>query len=90
MLKPLRHRLFTLLATLMFIGCLHSATLDERHMEGTLQPALSALSCSMLDIREVLTRCSKEREGEEEQAYESSIKAEVRHIAGDTPKKIPA
>ncbi|MGB8663965.1 MAG: hypothetical protein WCD24_04260 [Serratia inhibens] len=76
MLKSLKHRLFTLLATLMFIGCLHSASLDESRMSRTLQPSLSALSSSMQDIREVLARCTGE--GKEERLFDSHLRAETR------------
>ncbi|MFI8417636.1 hypothetical protein ACQKDS_16180 [Serratia sp. NPDC078593] len=59
MLKKHQHRLLNVLATLLFLGCLHSASLDEAHMSNRLQLALSALSSHMLDIREALTRCSR-------------------------------
>ncbi|AKG70137.1 Uncharacterised protein [Serratia fonticola] len=80
MLTSSKHRLITLLATLMFAGYLHSATLDESQMSRTLQPALCALSSSMMDIREVLARCG--REGKEERLCESNLVMEVR-AAGD-------
>ncbi|PVZ87439.1 hypothetical protein C9426_12425 [Serratia sp. S1B] len=48
----------------MFVGYLHSATLDESQMSRMLQPELSALSSSMLDIREVLARCAKDEQEE--------------------------
>lgn len=81
MLKSSKHRLITLLATLMFAGYLHSATLDESQMSRTLQPALSALSSSMMDIREVLARCSGE--GKEERLCESNLVMEARVAGGD-------
>ncbi|MNI92851.1 hypothetical protein D3C73_1507010 [compost metagenome] len=64
----------------MFIGCLHSATLDESQMIRSLQPSLSALSSTMQDIREVLARCA--REGDDERVCESDPVLEVR-AAGD-------
>lgn len=78
MLKRLRHRLFTLMATLLFIGCLHSASLDESRMPRNLQPSLSALSSNMQDIREVLARCA----GEEERLNGGDMRIEAR-AAGD-------
>ncbi|CAI1006400.1 hypothetical protein [Serratia ficaria] len=80
MLKRLRHRLFTLLATLLFVGCLHSASLDESRMSRNLQPALSALSNSMQDIREVLARCAGE--DSEERLNDGCPRLEAR-AAGD-------
>ncbi|HEJ1073037.1 hypothetical protein I5O50_08095 [Serratia ureilytica] len=80
MLKRLRHRLFTLMATLLFIGCLHSASLDESRMPRNLQPSLSALSSNLQDIREVLARCAGEEE--EEQLNDGGIHIEAR-AAGD-------
>ncbi|WP_025120307.1 MULTISPECIES: hypothetical protein [unclassified Serratia (in: enterobacteria)] len=80
MLKPSKHRLFTLLATLMFAGYLHSATLDESQMSRTLQPALCALSSSMMDLREGLARCA--REGKEERIVENNLVI-VARAAGD-------
>ena len=85
MLKPLRHRLFTLLATLLFIGCLHSASLDESRMSRTLQPALSALSSNMQDIREVLARAAGE--GKEERLNDSSLRIEARSSGDDEPEE---
>ncbi|MGF6190147.1 hypothetical protein [Serratia sp. 2723] len=81
MLKSSKHRLITLLATLMFAGYLHSATLDESQMSRTLQPALSTLSSSMMDIREVLARCFEE--GKEERLCESNLVMEARAAGGD-------
>lgn len=83
MFKPSKHRLFTLLATLMFAGYLHSATLDESQMSSTLQPALCALSSSMMDIREGLARCA--REGKEEQLHESHLVIVARAAGGPSP-----
>ncbi|CAM4141441.1 hypothetical protein [Serratia silvae] len=85
MLKASKHRLITLLATLMFAGYLHSATLDESQMSRTLQPALSALSSSMMDIREVLARCA--REGKEERLCESNLVMEVRAARVNDPEE---
>lgn len=84
MLKPSRQHWCILLATLMFAGYLHSATLDESQMSGTLQPALCALSSSMMDIREVLAHCG--REGKEERLRESNLVIEV-GAAGDAEKE---
>ncbi|WP_148876360.1 hypothetical protein [Serratia marcescens] len=80
MLKRIRHRLFTLMATLLFIGCLHSASLDESRMLRNLQPSLSALSSNLQDIREVLARCAGEEE--EERLNDGGIRIEAR-AAGD-------
>ncbi|MEH0870703.1 hypothetical protein [Serratia liquefaciens] len=85
MLKQVKHRLFTLLATLLFIGCLHSASLDESRMSRTLQPSLSALSSNMQDIREVLARCAGE--GEEERLSDSSLRIEARASGDDEPEE---
>ncbi|WBL75142.1 hypothetical protein [Serratia liquefaciens] len=85
MLKQVKHRLFTLLATLLFIGCLHSASLDENRMSRTLQPSLSALSSSMQDIREVLARCAGE--GKEERLSDSSLRIEARASGDDEPEE---
>ncbi|HED2337853.1 TPA: hypothetical protein R4Y05_003548 [Serratia liquefaciens] len=85
MLKQVKHRLFTLLATLLFIGCLHSASLDESRMSRTLQPSLSALSSSMQDIREVLARCAGE--GKEERLSDSSLRIEARAFGDDEPEE---
>ncbi|NLU16349.1 MAG: hypothetical protein GXW94_11440 [Serratia liquefaciens] len=85
MLKQVKHRLFTLLATLLFIGCLHSASLDENRMSRTLQPSLSALSSSMQDIREVLARCAGE--GREERLSDSSLRIEARASGDDEPEE---
>ncbi|HEJ8089005.1 TPA: hypothetical protein SMI57_002039 [Serratia liquefaciens] len=84
MLKQVKHRLFTLLATLLFIGCLHSASLDESRMSRTLQPSLSALSSNMQDIREVLARCAGE--GKEERLSDSSLRIEARASGDDEPE----
>ncbi|MBI3311770.1 MAG: hypothetical protein HYZ77_11085 [Serratia liquefaciens] len=84
MLKQVKHRLFTLLATLLFIGCLHSASLDESRMSRTLQPSLSALSSSMQDIREVLARVAGE--GKEERLSDSSLRNEARASGDDEPE----
>ncbi|MCP1104769.1 hypothetical protein M6G53_05065 [Serratia nevei] len=81
MLKRLRHRLFTLMATLLFIGCLHSASLDESRMPRNLQPSLSALSSNMQDIREVLARCAGEEE--EERLNGSDMRIEARAAGED-------
>ncbi|WP_414161922.1 hypothetical protein ACMGG9_03630 [Serratia sp. BNK-10] len=80
MLKRIRHRLFTLMATLLFIGCLHNALLDESRMPRNLQPSLSALSSNLQDIREVLARCAGEEE--EERLNDGGIRIEA-HAAGD-------
>ncbi|AMH02174.1 MULTISPECIES: hypothetical protein [Serratia] len=85
MLKQVKHRLFTLLATLLFIGCLHSASLDESRMSRTLQPSLSALSSNMQDIREVLARCAGE--GKEERLSDSSLRIEARASGDDEPEE---
>lgn len=85
MLKQVKHRLFTLLATLLFIGCLHSASLDESRMSRTLQPSLSALSSNMQDIREVLARCAGE--GKEERLNDSSLRIEARASGDDEPEE---
>ncbi|HFI5325735.1 TPA: hypothetical protein ACGQSM_003565 [Serratia liquefaciens] len=85
MLKQVKHRLFTLLATLLFIGCLHSASLDESRMSRALQPSLSALSSSMQDIREVLARCAGE--GKEERLSDSSLRIEARASGDDEPEE---
>lgn len=81
MLKRLRHRLFTLMATLLFIGCLHSASLDESRMPHNLQPSLSALSSNMQDIREVLARCAGEEE--EERLNGGDVRIEARAAGED-------
>lgn len=85
LLKQVKHRLFTLLATLLFIGCLHSASLDESRMSRTLQPSLSALSSNMQDIREVLARCTGE--GKEERLSDSSLRIEARASGDDEPEE---
>jgi hypothetical protein len=85
LLKQVKHRLFTLLATLLFIGCLHSASLDESRMSRTLQPSLSALSSNMQDIREVLARCAGE--GKEESLSDSSLRIEARASGDDEPEE---
>ncbi|MFK3926471.1 hypothetical protein [Serratia liquefaciens] len=85
MLKQVKHRLFTLLATLLFIGCLHSASLDESRMSRTLQPSLSALSSNMQDIREVLARCAGE--GKEERLSDSNLRIEARASGDDEPEE---
>ena len=85
LLKQVKHRLFTLLATLLFIGCLHSASLDESRMSRTLQPSLSALSSNMQDIREVLARCAGE--GKEERLSDSSLHIEARASGDDEPEE---
>ena len=85
LLKQVKHRLFTLLATLLFIGCLHSASLDESRMSRTLQPSLSALSSNMQDIREVLARCAGE--GKEERLSDSSLRIEARAFGDDEPEE---
>lgn len=84
MLKSSKHRLFTLLATLIFAGYLHSATLDESQMNRTLQPALCALSSSMLDILEGLARCAQERK--EERIYENNLVTETEDLRVATLK----
>jgi len=81
LLKRLRHRLFTLMATLLFIGCLHSASLDESRMPRNLQPSLSALSSNMQDIREVLARCAGEEE--EERLNGGDMRIEARAAGED-------
>ncbi|EMF7563962.1 hypothetical protein QZP90_05575 [Serratia marcescens] len=81
MLKRLRHRLFTLMATLLFIGCLHSASLDESRMPRNLQPSLSALSSNLRDIREVLARCAGEEE--EERLNGGDMRIEARAAGED-------
>lgn len=81
LLKRLRHRLFTLLATLLFIGCLHSASLDESRMPRNLQPSLSALSSNLQDIREVLARCAGEEE--EERLNGGDMRIEARAAGED-------
>lgn len=86
LLKQVKHRLFTLLATLLFIGCLHSASLDESRMSRTLQPSLSALSSSMQDIREVLARCAGEGK-KEERLSDSSLRIEARASGDDEPEE---
>ncbi|BEL78980.1 hypothetical protein SM12BL3_02870 [Serratia marcescens] len=80
MLKRIRHRLFTLLATLLFISCLHSASLDESRMPRNLQPSLSALSSNLQDIREVLARCAGEEE--EERLNDGGMRIEARRRGG--------
>ena len=85
LLKQVKHRLFTLLATLLFLGCLHSASLDESRLSRTLQPSLSALSSSMQDIREVLARCAGE--GKEERLSDSSLRIEARASGDDEPEE---
>jgi len=85
LLKQVKHRLFTLLATLLFISCLHSASLDESRMSRTLQPSLSALSSNMQDIREVLARCAGE--GKEERLSDSSLRIEARASGDDEPEE---
>jgi hypothetical protein len=85
LLKQVKHRLFTLLATLLFIGCLHSASLDESRMSRTLQPSRSALSSNMQDIREVLARCAGE--GKEERLSDSSLRIEARASGDDEPEE---
>lgn len=60
--KCLKHRLLIMLSTLLFVGCLHSARLDEARMNSALQPALSAISSNMQDIREALSRCARDEE----------------------------
>ncbi|WP_431223511.1 hypothetical protein ACQ86O_26315 [Serratia sp. L9] len=85
MLKLSKHRLFTLSATLIFAGYLHSATLDESQMSRTLQPALCALTSSMMDIREGLARCAKE--GKEERLSESNLVIEARAAGDDDTEK---
>ncbi|CAI0706525.1 Uncharacterised protein [Serratia entomophila] len=85
MLKPLRHRLFTLLATLLFVGCLHSASLDESRMNSNLQPALSALSNNLQDIREVLARCAGEES--EERLNDGCPRLEARASGDDEPEE---
>lgn len=85
MLKLSKHRLFTLSATLIFAGYLHSATLDESQMSRTLQPALCALTSSMMDIREGLARCAKE--GKEERLFESNLVIEARAAGDDDTEK---
>ncbi|CAI0723412.1 MULTISPECIES: hypothetical protein [Serratia] len=84
MLKSLRHRLFTLLAALMFVSCLHSASLDESRMSRTLQPALSTLSRNMQDIREILSRAAGEEQ--EERLNDSSLRIEARASGDDEPE----
>jgi hypothetical protein len=81
LLKQFKHRIFTTLATLTFIGCLHSATLDESQVIRSLQPSLSALSSSMQDIREVLARCA--REDDDERVCESYPVLEIRASTDD-------
>ncbi|MBH2758745.1 hypothetical protein [Serratia ureilytica] len=81
MLKRIRHRLFTLMATLLFIGCLHNALLDESRMPRNLQPSLSALSSNLQDIREVLARCAGEEE--EERPNDGGIRIEARAARDD-------
>jgi hypothetical protein len=81
LLKRLRHRLFTLMATLLFIGCLHSASLDESRMPRNLQPSLSALSSNLQDIREVLARCAGEEE--EERLNGGDMRIEARAAGED-------
>lgn len=84
MLKSLHHRLFTLLAALMFVSCLHSASLDESRMSRTLQPALSTLSRNMQDIREILSRAAGEEQ--EERLNDSSLRIEARASGDDEPE----
>lgn len=84
MQKKLRHRLFTLLATLMFVGCLHSASLDESRLSRTLQPALSTLSNKMQDIREILARTAGDEQ--EERLNDSSLRIEARASGDDEPE----
>ncbi|WP_411751988.1 hypothetical protein [Serratia sp. (in: enterobacteria)] len=70
----------------MFAGYLHSATLDESQMNRTLQPALCALSSSMMDIREALARCAGE--GKEERLCENNPVMEIRATGdGDTEEE---
>jgi outer membrane murein-binding lipoprotein Lpp len=85
LLKPLRHRLFSLLAALMFIGCLHNASLDESRMSQTLQPALSTLSRNMQDIREMLARAAGD--DNEERLNDSSLRIEARASGDDEPEE---
>ncbi|MCR0997563.1 hypothetical protein [Serratia rubidaea] len=73
-LTRLKHRFFTLLSTLLFIGCLHSAARAEGHLQTTLQPALSIVSSDMQDIREALTRYA----GEDDDAPTPLSRAETR------------
>jgi hypothetical protein len=82
--KKLRHRLFTLLAALMFVGCLHSASLDESRLSRTLQPALSTLSNKMQDIREILARTAGDEQ--EERLNDSSLRIEARASGDDEPE----
>ncbi|MBP1131574.1 hypothetical protein JOE25_003154 [Serratia sp. PL17] len=84
MQKKLRHRLFTLLAALMFVGCLHSASLDESRLSRTLQPALSTLSNKMQDIREILARTAGDEQ--EERLNDSSLRIEARASGDDEPE----
>ncbi|WP_265554641.1 hypothetical protein [Serratia grimesii] len=84
MQKKLRHRLFTLLAALMFVGCLHSASLDESRLSRTLQPALSTLSSKMQDIREILARTAGDEQ--EERLNDSSLRIEARASGDDEPE----
>jgi hypothetical protein len=69
------------MATLLFIGCLHSASLDESRMPRNLQPSLSALSSNMQDIREVLARCAGEEE--EERLNGGDMRIEARAAGED-------
>ncbi|CAI1530341.1 Uncharacterised protein [Serratia proteamaculans] len=85
MLKPLRHRLFALLAALMFVGCLHNASVDESRMSQTLQPALSTLSRNMQDIREMLARAAGEEK--EDQLNDGSLRIEARASGDDEPEE---
>ncbi|HHB1425104.1 TPA: hypothetical protein ACOQZT_001088 [Serratia odorifera] len=82
MLKRLKHRLLIMLSTLLFVGCLHSARLDEARMSSTLQPALSALSSNMQDIREALSRCARDDE-EESSLYDGALATEARISGSD-------
>ncbi|MFK3841767.1 hypothetical protein [Serratia sp. NPDC087055] len=84
MQKKLRPRLFTLLAALMFVGCLHSASLDESRLSRTLQPALSTLSNKMQDIREILARTAGDEQ--EERLNDSSLRIEARASGDDEPE----
>lgn len=68
------------MSTLLFIGCLHNALLDESRMPRNLQPSLSALSSNLQDIREVLARCAGEEE--EDRLNDGGIRIEAR-AAGD-------
>lgn len=82
-LTQLKHRFFTLLSTLLFIGCLHSAARVEGNLKVTLQPALSALSRDMRDIRDALTRYAGEGEESPTPLTRGETRAAERGDTGD-------